>query len=86
MIFPLFSYKQTQSQKIKFIKAAKDKILMFIAKRKVKRKKKLITYYVLVETVYTKGKPRQKMIKYLGTAEKIYDLFNRNSKKKKRSK
>jgi len=33
-------------------------------------------YYYIVETVWDEGKPRQKTLKYLGTAEKILAVFN----------
>ena len=32
-------------------------------------------YYYIAETVYVKGKPRHKILKYLGTAENIYKKF-----------
>jgi len=33
-------------------------------------------YYYIAETVYFKGKPRHKILKYLGTAENILKVFN----------
>jgi hypothetical protein len=57
---------------------------MFIAKRKVPRKKKIMIYYVLVESEYKNNKPRQKVLRYLGTAEKIKDVFDKYAKKRKR--
>ena len=33
-------------------------------------------YYYVVETVWDDGRPRQKTLKYLGTAEKILAVFN----------
>ena len=55
---------------------------MYIVKRKVKRKRSLITYYLIAETVYKNGKPRQKILEYLGTAENILKIFNKKVKKK----
>ena len=49
---------------------------MFILKRKFKKAKGIRTYYYVVETVYTKGKPRHKILKYLGAAENILKIFN----------
>lgn len=34
-------------------------------------------YYYVVETVWDNGKPRQKTLKYLGTAEKILAVFDK---------
>ena len=48
---------------------------MFIIKRKFKKAKGIRTYYYVAETVYKKGKPRHKILKYLGTAENIYSKF-----------
>ena len=49
---------------------------MFILKRKFKKAKGIRTYYYVVETVYIKGKPRHKILKYLGAAENILKKFN----------
>lgn len=48
---------------------------MFIIKRKFQKAKGIRTYYYIAETVYKNGKPRHKILKYLGTAEKIYSKF-----------
>ena len=37
-------------------------------------------YYSIVETVWDSGKPRQKTVKYLGTAEKILAVFDEAEK------
>lgn len=44
---------------------------MFILKRKFKKAKGIRTYYYIAKTVYINGKPRHKILKYLGTAENI---------------
>jgi hypothetical protein len=48
---------------------------MFILKRKFKKAKGIRTYHYVVETVYKEGKPRNKILKYLGTAENILKKF-----------
>lgn len=48
---------------------------MFILKRKFKKAKGMRTYYYVAKTVYTNGKPRHKILKYLGTVEKILKKF-----------
>ena len=48
---------------------------MFILKRKFRKAKGIRTYYYVVKTVYTNGKPRNKILKYLGTAESILKKF-----------
>ena len=48
---------------------------MFIIKRKFKKVNGIRTYYYIAETVYKNGKPRHKILKYLGTAENIYKKF-----------
>lgn len=58
---------------------------MFIIKRRIKRKKGMKIYYFVGKTTYTKDKkPRHKIIKYLGTAENILEVFNKTNKKKKK--
>ena len=37
-------------------------------------------YYYVVETVLARGKPRQKTVRYLGTAEKILTVFDEAEK------
>ena len=48
---------------------------MFVLKRKFKKVMGMRIYYCIAETVYVKGKPRHKILKYLGTAENIYKKF-----------
>ena len=48
---------------------------MFILRRKFGKAKGIRTYYYMVETVYINGMPRNKILKYLGTAEKILKKF-----------
>lgn len=48
---------------------------MFILKRKFKKARGIRTYHYVVETVYKDGKPRNKILKYLGTAENILKKF-----------
>ena len=48
---------------------------MFVIKRKFKKVKGPRTYHYIAETVYVDGKPRHKILKYLGTAENILKKF-----------
>lgn len=48
---------------------------MFILKRKFRKVKGIRTYHYVVETVYIESKPRNKILKYLGTAENILEKF-----------
>ena len=48
---------------------------MFVLKRKFRKVMGIRMYYYIAETVYVKGKPRHKILKYLGTAENIYKKF-----------
>lgn len=48
---------------------------MFVIKRKFRKVKGIRTYYYVAETVYKNSKPRHKILKYLGTAENIYNKF-----------
>lgn len=48
---------------------------MFVLKRKFRKVMGIRVYYYIAETVYVKGKPRHKILKYLGTAENIYKKF-----------
>lgn len=48
---------------------------MFIIKRRFKKAKGPRTYHYVAETVYIGGKPRHKILKYLGTAENILKKF-----------
>lgn len=52
---------------------------MFILKRKFKKVKGIRTYHYVAETIYSNGKPRHKILKYLGTAENILKKFNEKS-------
>ena len=52
---------------------------MFILKRKFKKAKGIRTYHYVVETGYIDGKPRHKILRYLGTAENILKKFNEKS-------
>jgi len=45
---------------------------MFLVK-KIKKHGKC--YYLIAETVYVHGKPRQKILRYLGSVEKILGVF-----------
>ena len=45
---------------------------MFVRTKKIKG----YTYYYLVESNVEDGKIRQKVVKYLGTAENILSVFN----------
>ena len=48
---------------------------MFVLKRKFRKVMGIRIYYYIAETIYVKGKPRHKILKYLGTAENIYKKF-----------
>ena len=48
---------------------------MFVLKRKFKKAKSIRTYYYVVKTVYINNKPRNKILRYLGTAENILEKF-----------
>jgi len=48
---------------------------MFILKRKFRKVNGIRTYHYVVETIYKDGKPRNKILKYLGTAENILKKF-----------
>ena len=50
---------------------------MFVLKRKFRKVMGIRIYYYIAETVYIKGKPRHKILKYLGTAENIYEKFKK---------
>lgn len=52
---------------------------MFIIKRKFQKAKGIRTYYYVAETTYKNGKPRHKILKYLGTAENILKKFETKS-------
>lgn len=49
---------------------------MFVLKRKFKKVMGIRAYYYIAKTTYVKGKPRHKILKYLGTAENILKRFN----------
>ena len=48
---------------------------MLVLTRKFKKVMGIRIYYYIAETVYVKGKPRHKILKYLGTAENILKIF-----------
>jgi len=49
---------------------------MFVLKRKFRKAKGIRTYHYIAETFYKQGKPRHRILKYLGTAENILEKFN----------
>ena len=51
---------------------------MFVLKRKFKGKAGVRTYHYIAETIYVNGKPRHRILKYLGTAENIFKKFKSN--------
>jgi hypothetical protein len=62
---------------------------MFIIKKKIKKVKdgrRYRTYYSIVETVYRNKKPQHRLIRYLGTAEKINEIFEKAERKKRKKK
>lgn len=48
---------------------------MFVRKQKVRKKSGIRTYYCIVESVSGKKYPVLKNVKYLGTVEKILEVF-----------
>lgn len=56
---------------------------MFVRKQKIKKKSGIRTYYCIVESLSGKKYPILKNIKYLGTAEKILEIFEFYDKNKK---
>ena len=54
---------------------------MFIVK---KRKKAGKYYYLIAETIYVNGKPKQKILKYLGSVKNILKIFKDRDKKRKK--
>lgn len=50
---------------------------MFVIKRKFKKAKGIRVYHYIAETHYINGKPRHKILKYIGTAENILHIFNK---------
>ena len=48
---------------------------MFVRRQKVKRKSGINIYYSIVKSTVGKKNPVLKSIKYLGTAEKILEVF-----------
>jgi len=53
---------------------------MFLRSKKIQGH----TYYYLVETIVEKGKIKQKVVKYLGTAENILKVFEQTEHKRPR--
>ena len=56
---------------------------MFVRKQKVKKKSGIKTYYSIVESLSGKSYPILKNIRYLGTVEKILEVFEFYEKRKK---
>lgn len=56
---------------------------MFIRKQKIRRKSGIKIYYCVVESVSGKSYPILKNVKYLGTVEKILEVFGFYEKNKK---
>lgn len=52
--------------------------IMFVLKRKFKGEAGVRTYHYIAETFYVNGKPRHRILKYLGTAENIFKKFKLN--------
>lgn len=52
---------------------------MFVLKRKFNKAKGIRTYHYIAETIYEDGKPRHRILKYLGTAENILEKFKKQS-------
>ena len=55
---------------------------MFLRVKKFGRNKQR-RYYYIVEAIKVKGRPKQKVIKYLGTIRDIVDMAERYGKEKK---
>jgi len=55
---------------------------MFLRVKRFGRNKQR-KYYYIVEAIKVKGKPKQKVIKYLGTIQDIVDMAERYGKSKK---
>lgn len=56
---------------------------MFVRKQKVRKKSGIKTYYSIVESLSGKSYPVLKNVKYLGTVEKILEVFEFYNKNKK---
>jgi hypothetical protein len=56
------------------------------AKKIPGKKRKILTYYYLVRDEYSSGKKVQKVVKYLGTANKILQKILKLEKLEKRKK
>jgi hypothetical protein len=48
----------------------------------VKKKKDGRNYYLIAETQYKKGKPEQKILMYIGSAERILEIFRKCGKRR----
>ena len=57
---------------------------MFLRVKKFGRNKQR-KYYYIVRTIKIKGKPKQKVVKYLGAIEDILKMVNENDKISKKS-
>ena len=55
---------------------------MFIRRQKVKRQSGINIYYSIVKSIAGKKHPILKSIKYLGTAEKVLEVFKFYEKSK----
>jgi len=55
---------------------------MFVRKQKVKKKSGIKTYYSIVESISGEKYPILKNVKYLGTTEKILEVFEFYEKNK----
>jgi len=58
---------------------------MFVRKQKIRKKCGIRTYYSIAKSTMGKKHPILKNIMYLGTAEKILEVFNLYRKNKKNS-
>ena len=56
---------------------------MFIRRQKVRKKSGTKTYYSIVKSVSGKKHPKLKHIKYIGTVERILNVFDFYDKNKK---
>lgn len=56
---------------------------MFVRKQKVRKKSGIKTYYCIVKSVSGESYPILKNVKYLGTVEKILEVFELYEKNKK---
>lgn len=57
---------------------------MFVRKHKVKKKSGIKIYYSIVKSITGMKYPKLKNVRYLGTVEKILEVFNFYDKNKKK--